>query len=200
MIFGRNRIKKLSLNSNQFFFWQRFRKNKLALWSFRVMIVLVFIAYSPILSQMKNPYTARFKEIIYFPVMLDYQISLGIRKPISEFVNKDWYKEEYERVIWPLIPYAATTIDQKNMQFAHPFKKQRVKSWRFRHWLGTNHIGKDIAAGLIAGVRIALSIGIIAMIIASFIGIILGGIAGFFGDYQYRVTIVRLVVYLIFYS
>ena len=41
---------------------------------------------------------------------------------------------------------------------------------KFRHRLGTNNTGEDVAAGLIHGARISLSIGMIAMGIAACIG------------------------------
>ena len=53
---------------------------------------------------------------------------------------------------------------------------------RFRHFLGTDKLGRDLAAGLIHGTRISLKIGLISMGIASLIGILLGAFAGFFGD------------------
>ena len=43
----------------------------------------------------------------------------------------------------------------------------------FRHILGTDNIGRDLAAGLIHGTRISLMVGLVAMGIASIIGIIL---------------------------
>ncbi len=59
-------------------------------------------------------------------------------------------------------------------------KKQEYSIWR--HWLGTDDIGRDVAAGMIHGTRIAFMVGIIAMGIACIIGIFLGACAGYFGD------------------
>ena len=197
MIFGRKRLKQLDNPSYRQFIWLRFRENKLALWSLRILGVLVLVAIFADFIANDKPLYCKFDQQYHFPVWEENLVEWGLRGPVSEHINKNWYEEDYEQVIWPIIPYAATTLDQKNMQFAHPFKKQRVKSWRFHHWLGTNQIGKDVAAGLIVGVRIALTIGIVAMSIASFIGILIGGIAGFFGDHLFRISIIRLILYLI---
>lgn len=59
---------------------------------------------------------------------------------------------------------------------------------KFRHWLGTNKKGEDIAAGIIHGIKISLSIGILSMLIASLLGLFLGSIAGYFGDKQLQTT------------
>ncbi|MFN3940215.1 MAG: ABC transporter permease, partial [Chitinophagales bacterium] len=53
---------------------------------------------------------------------------------------------------------------------------------RYRHWFGTNNLGEDVLAGIIHGTRISLTIGFIAMGIASIIGLALGMAAGYFGD------------------
>ena len=62
---------------------------------------------------------------------------------------------------------------------------------KFRHYLGTDNIGRDLAAGLIHGSRIALLVGLVSMGIASIIGIILGALAGFFGDTRLKMPRIK---------
>jgi ABC-type dipeptide/oligopeptide/nickel transport system permease subunit len=47
-------------------------------------------------------------------------------------------------------------------------------------WLGTDKYGRDILSRLIVGIRVSLSVGLIAIIISLTIGIALGAIAGYF--------------------
>lgn len=49
------------------------------------------------------------------------------------------------------------------------------------HLLGTDDLGRDVLSRMIYGTRISLSIGFIAVAIATIIGIILGSIAGYYG-------------------
>jgi peptide/nickel transport system permease protein len=52
-------------------------------------------------------------------------------------------------------------------------------SWR--HWLGTDFIGRDLLCQLLAGARIAFMVGISAAFMSIFIGTVIGMIAGYSG-------------------
>ncbi len=49
-----------------------------------------------------------------------------------------------------------------------------------KYWLGTDKFGRDILSRLMIGVRITLSVGLIAVLISLLIGVSLGAIAGYF--------------------
>jgi len=51
----------------------------------------------------------------------------------------------------------------------------------FRHWLGTDFIGRDIFSQLLGGARIAFMVGISAAFMSIFIGTIIGMVAGYAG-------------------
>lgn len=54
-------------------------------------------------------------------------------------------------------------------------------SWK--HWLGTDELGRDILTRLMYGGRISLTISLIVIIMETVIGVILGGLAGYFGGW-----------------
>ena len=90
--------------------------------------------------------------------------------------------------IWlPLIPYKAGSSNT-NEKLMTPFGKQTDKSWYQRHWFGTDPLGRDIAAGVIAGTRTALIIGFGAVSVAALIGLLMGLASGYFGDDRYRMA------------
>lgn len=51
------------------------------------------------------------------------------------------------------------------------------------HWLGTNDIGQDIAAELVSGARVSLTVGIVGALCVMVIGALIGIVAGYFGGW-----------------
>ncbi|VFR31544.1 Putative polyamine transporter; Oligopeptide transport system permease protein OppC (TC 3.A.1.5.1) [plant metagenome] len=49
--------------------------------------------------------------------------------------------------------------------------------------LGTDMLGRDIAAGLAHGARVSLMIGVISTLVAVFVGILVGALAGYYGKW-----------------
>ncbi len=184
-------------NSFRRLVWARFQRNRPARWSLRILYGLVFIAVFADFLANEKPLYCRLEGQHFFPVLKDYAVSLGIDSWEARFVINDWRDQPFERVFWAPIPYSASTLDRRNMNFRAPFGRQNIPSWRFRHWLGTDELGRDVAAGLIRGTRIALLVGIIAMSIAALIGIGLGTLAGFFGDDQLRLSRAQLLLNLL---
>ncbi len=52
-----------------------------------------------------------------------------------------------------------------------------------RFWLGTDSAGKDVAAQLLAGARISLTVGLVATGLSLLIGLLIGAISGYFGGW-----------------
>jgi len=49
------------------------------------------------------------------------------------------------------------------------------------HWLGTDELGRDVAARLIHGARVSLLVGLLTMLIALGVGLLVGGVSGYAG-------------------
>lgn len=171
---------------------QQFRKNRMAVWSLRILYVLAFIAVFADFIANEKPIYARLDGEVHFPAFRSYAVGLGLDSWEARFFQNSWYEHDYESVVWAPIPYSAHTIDRRNTNYVAPTEEQDVDSPRFRHWLGTDQIGRDVAAGMIAGTRTAMLVGIIAMSIATAIGLFLGALAGYFGDERFTVSRGRL--------
>lgn len=49
------------------------------------------------------------------------------------------------------------------------------------HWLGTDELGRDVAARLVHGARVSLLVGLLTMVIAVGVGVLIGSISGYAG-------------------
>jgi peptide/nickel transport system permease protein len=93
-----------------------------------------------------------------------------------------------------LIPYASTTLDSRNSDYVGPLSIQDISSPYYRHWLGTDAIGRDVLAGLVAGTKVALAVGFGGMSLALLFGFCLGLSAGYFGDSGLKMTKMGLIL------
>ena len=132
----------------------------------QILLLLVIALFSDFIAN-ENPILIR----------KDGKLSSPIFSPAKYRLNDD-----SELIIIPPIPYSPNTLDYKNAKSIGPFDQQHVNSYRYRHWLGTDELGRDILSGIIHGTSMALIVGIGSMLIASLIGISLGSLAGFFGN------------------
>ena len=177
--------------------WNKLRKNRSSRYASNLLILMVFVAlFSDFLANDK-PLYCRYKGKAYFPVLRAYAVNLGWASWPRDMNRGQWKTLAYQAVVWPPVPYSASELDARNARFTGPFDRQRVSSLRFRHWLGTDQLGRDLLAGMIHGTRVAMLVGFIAMGLASVIGIALGGLAGFFGDYRLRTSPLQLTLGLL---
>ena len=177
----------------------QFAKNKLGIYSLRLLYFLIGVALLADILSNEKPLAAGYKGGIYFPVFHEYAVDLGISKWQPDFQNADWKNLEYEWSVFPPVPYLPQTMDDANVHSRSPFETQQVSSLRWRHWLGTDELGRDVLAGMIHGTRIALTVGLVAMGIAVFLGILLGSLAGYFGDERMKISRAGAVMYTVFF-
>ncbi len=168
--------------------WRQFKKKKTAVFSLYVIMFLGLIALlAPFLANEK-PLICKYEGTVYFPVAKDIAVGFGLGEFPSQFHNVNWKNLEYDWVVFPPIPYLPMNQDDANYHSKGPFDEQDVPSKRWTHWFGTDELGRDVLSGMIHGTRIALTVGIVSMSIASVIGILLGSLAGFFGDDTFQVS------------
>ena len=192
--------------------WAQFKKNKIALVSLYLLLILVIIAvFAPYIAN-DRPLYAEFEGNTLYPAFTSDTRTDSIYNTEGDFVRvlqydiTDWRELNLTSVVWAPIPYSPGSMDRYNRDYASPSGEQRFKNSdgkiveipaKFRHLLGTDGIGRDLASGIIHGTRIALMVGIVSMGIASLIGIILGAMAGFFGDTKLKMPRIKYYFTLI---
>ncbi len=179
---------------------RQFKKNRLAVWSLRILALIMIIGLLTDFIANDKPIYCKIDGKSYFPIFKDYAVSMGLSSWPPELAKViKWSNVDYDSVIFPLVPYSPASTDFANAQFVGPFADQNVKSWRWKHWLGTDDLGRDVLSGMIHGTRIAMLVGIISMSIAAFIGIVLGALAGYYGDDKLKTTRGNVILTLLFF-
>lgn len=199
--------------------WKQFKKNKSAIVSFYVLLLLIVVALSAHFIANDQPLYAKYRGNSYYPA---FQVYFNPTKTDStvnpttgnweklQFDITDWKQLKLDDVVWAPVPYSPSKPDRFNREYVAPNAVQFYKNpdgirvqapKKFRHHMGTDAIGRDVLSGLIHGTKISLTVGIISMGIAALVGIILGAIAGFYGDtnlvwsrFRYYLTIFGTVL------
>ena len=110
-------------------------------------------------SKMLYGHEAKFKSI---PIT-GYRVSAG-RLLVKEYLGDD---EQAAESSYPI------GANQEAYLRSHIYKQT--------FWLGTDGYGRDLLSRLILGIRVSLSVGLIAVLISLSIGVSLGALAGYFG-------------------
>ena len=159
--------------------WRQMRSTRRAMWGLWIVASLAFVAVFADLIANEKPYYLELDGENYFPIATDYAVWLGFETWPKARVNADYRRlaeraERAERAVWPPIPYTATRVDITGETYAPPSRE---------HWLGTDQLGRDVAAGMVHGVRVSLTIGLIVVAIQATLGILLGALAGFYAGW-----------------
>jgi oligopeptide transport system permease protein len=105
-----------------------------------------------------------------------YQLS-GDKVLVNEYIGDD---EAPTATIYQLKNLCESCAQIPNSQKRKiAFKKNNIYKQTF--YLGTDINGRDLLSRLILGIRVSLSVGLMAVLISLFIGVSLGAIAGYFG-------------------
>lgn len=161
-------------------------------WAWAYMGIVGFLAlFGPWLANEK-PYYCRLDGQSYYPLFSGItESNLSGRHPSHAPVS--WKSTSFQAIWRTPIPYSHTTIDLDTGVYGHPLGHQSV-SGRYRHWLGTDALGRDVLAGMIRGCRVSLWIGLGSMLLALLIGIPLGAAAAWWGNHGWTMTLMQCIM------
>ncbi|MCX7821867.1 MAG: ABC transporter permease [Syntrophobacterales bacterium] len=166
--------------------WSRFRRNPMAMVGLFITCFFWAVAiFAPLLAN-DRPIIAHVNGSFMFPLFYskgetiksDSSISLDRWKSFRQYKAISPFQRLNEKelsgwIIWPIVPYSPTEHDL--MEILSPPSS--------KHWFGTDDRGRDVLSRMIYGSRVSLSVGVVAVGIATVVGIILGGIGGYFGGW-----------------
>ncbi|MEJ2284512.1 MAG: ABC transporter permease subunit [Desulfobacterales bacterium] len=161
---------------------RRFKSIKRGYYSFILILVLILASFFAEILVNKRAVMVHYNGEYYFPTYgdpipgstfgLDYKYETNYRQLAGKFENEagdNW-------VMMPLIPYDAYENDLRENEFP-PYPP----SFEDRHYFGTDTIGRDIAARLVYGFRIAIFFSLLLLVFNYAVGVSIGCAMGFWG-------------------
>ncbi len=161
---------------------KRFQSIKRGYYSFIIFCFLILVAVFAELLVSNRALVVHYEGQWYFPSYgyilpgttfgLDYEYETNYRDLDRQFESED----AGNFVIMPLVPYNAFETNLQADAFP-PFPP----SWENGHYLGTDKIGRDMAARLVYGFRVSMIFSMLVLVLTFSIGIVLGCLMGYVG-------------------
>lgn len=158
--------------------WRKFKASKRGFYAFWMFLAVFFVSLGAEFVANDKPLVVYCDGQWYFPIIDNPpETVFG-----GEFLTPADYKDPFVRrkinengfFVMPPIPYRYDTI-----VYDLPLPAPSAPS--LKNWLGTDDLGRDVAARLIYGVRFSLLFGLLLTVCSSVIGIAAGAVQGYFG-------------------
>jgi microcin C transport system permease protein len=159
--------------------WQRFRRNRLGYWSLAVFCTLFVLSLGAELISNDKPLLARHHGQWYVPILHNVpETAFGgdFDTPtdyLDPFIQQQ-FAQEGNFALYPPNPYHHGTINY----FA---KEPNPSGPSGDNWLGTDDLGRDVAARLLYGFRISVLFALALTFIGVLLGVLTGALQGYFG-------------------
>lgn len=163
--------------------WQRFRAQKRGYWSALLLVVLIALSCVAELLANNRALIVHYQGHYFFPTYgaflsgknfgLDYPHEVNYRSLQQQFrqqANSDNW------VLMPVIPW--NPLESHAVEGEYPPLAPSIK---YRHFLGTDGAGRDIAARLLYGFRFSIAFSILLLLCNYTVGTIIGIAMGFYG-------------------
>ncbi len=179
----------------------QFRKNRQGMLGLYLIVAIVAVAlFAPLIAN-DRPIICTFKGKLRFPAFATYVDNWvpwqSMRYALKSFELTDRYfpfSEHYadlEGLSWKEaraeqpgdFGFSAWPPIEWNPQQFDPVAIKLRPSLSSGHLLGTDDRGRDVLARIVHGCVVAITVGVVAMGLATLIGVILGVVAGYFGKW-----------------
>jgi oligopeptide transport system permease protein len=175
--------------------WKRFKANKLA---FGGLLFIMLLMIAGILGYLIIPDQTPYANTMHLQLTnkkpgRTFQFLIISRNENTRetgFLEKMQYGQEAGFKSIPItsyrqegnVVYVREYIgdDEQAEETAYPLVSG-ANRYSQRFWMGTDIYGRDLYSRLVLGIRVSLSVGLIAVLISLLIGVSLGALAGYFG-------------------
>ncbi len=175
--------------------WKKFKRNKLALAG---LVFIAILALMGVLGYLITPDQTPYANTMHLqlnnkkPGRTFQFLIINKKDSVAQvgFLKKMLFGQEANFSSIPITSYrqVENKVFAKEYIGDDEFAEETVyplvsgkNTYKKTFWLGTDMYGRDMLSRLILGIRVSLSVGLIAVLISMFIGVGLGAIAGYYG-------------------
>ena len=155
--------------------WRRFKRNKSAMVSLAILLVIFFLSAAAELLANRKPIVMSYHGQTYFPVFKYYHPSLFAQEDVSQTDYRSLKIENGDWAVWPVIHWDPYERNEKISEFPSPPSRSNI--------FGTDEGGRDVAARLLYGFRYSMAYAIGVWLLSSLIGGLAGAVMGFAGGW-----------------
>lgn len=153
--------------------YKRFKKDRVAVFSVWVLLVMFFFSFTAELWANNRPHIVKYKGELYFPLVKDYHPTAFGRTDIFEMDYRSLEMSEGDWAVWPIIQW-------------NPYESNKVVDTypsppTSHNWFGTDESGRDVTTRVLYGFRYSMLFAIGAWLVSYAVGILLGALMGYAG-------------------
>jgi peptide/nickel transport system permease protein len=152
---------------------KRLKGDRFAMAGLYTVLVLFILSYfAPVIAN-NRPLIMSHEDRLYFPAVMELApLKWFVDYPALRSMDFSQVKlDKSKALLMPPIPYSPY---ETNLV-------ERLNPPSYKHWLGTDDLGRDVCSRMIHGAGISLKIGFVAVGIALIIGVLAGALAGYYG-------------------
>lgn len=159
--------------------WWRFKRNRLGYWSFWVFVLAFGLSLGAEFLSNDRPLLLRYEGEWFVPVLQEYPETAfgGVLRSEADY-HDPFVREQLEKP-GNFAVYTPNRWGYVAMNYApdtpHPAPPSAS------NWLGTDIIGRDVAARLLYAFRVSVGFGLGLTLIGVLIGVVMGAIQGYYG-------------------
>ena len=164
--------------------YRRFKRNKLAVFSSWMIIILLYFTATAEFWANSTPIVMKYQGQLYTPIFKTYHPSVFGQQDVFVMDYRTLEFKEGDWAAWPLVQWDPFESNKTVESYPSPPTRYNL--------MGTDDRGRDVLTRLLYGLRYSLAFAIGGWLISYIIGIIMGAVAGYFGG-KTDLVIMRLV-------
>ncbi len=153
--------------------YRRFKRNKTAVVSIFVMLLIGFFSFTAEFWANSKPLYLKYKGETFYPFVNEYHPTRFGRDDIFVMDYKGLVLEEGDSIVWPIVKW--DPFESNKVAESYPSPPTR------ENWMGTDDRGRDVLTRLLYGFRYSIGYAFGVWLLSYALGTVIGAVMGYMG-------------------